>query len=81
MTVSSFEKMVDYDLYEYSKIGEDTCTVSPLLGEVSQEFYIKRIDRYNDLISKFTDKRFVTLKDDERYKRLVDTAAAMLYNC
>ena len=69
--LDSLERMVDYDTIEYPQIGEDTRTVSPLLGAVSHEFYIKRIDRYNELSSKLNDGRFDELKNDERFLMLL----------
>ena len=65
------EKMVEYDTVTYEKIGADTETASPLLRARAHEFYIKRIDRYKNLISKLTDERFDSLKDEQRYQKLL----------
>jgi len=69
--ISYLEKMVEYDTVTYEKIGADTKTVSSLLRARAHAFYIKRIDRYKTLISKLTDGRFDSLKDEQRYQKLL----------
>lgn len=69
--ISYIEKMVDYDTVTYEKIDPDTKTISPLLRARAHEFYIKRIDRYENLIAKLTDERFDSLKDEQRYQQLL----------
>ena len=72
--LDALERMVDYDTIDYPKINSDTRTLSPLLGAVSHEFYIKRIDRYKDLKTKLNDGRFDELKNVERYLTLLRTS-------
>lgn len=74
--LSYLEKMVDYDTNMYKKVDADTKSVSPLLRALSHEFYRKRIDRYENLLTKLTDKRFDSLKDDARYCELLTNAEA-----
>lgn len=72
------EKMVDYDMNEYAKLDENISAKSPLLSSIPQGMspYLKRVDRYQELLSKLTDARFDALSSDERYMRLLDTAGA-----
>ena len=42
-----------------------------MLRARAHEFYIKRIDRYENLITKLTDERFDSLKDEQRYQNLL----------
>lgn len=70
------EAMVEYDLSEYSKITEDTKTVSPLLRAKARELYVKRIDRFAPTLEKLTSARFNALKTDPRYIRLLDRVRA-----
>ena len=72
--LDSLERMIDYDTNNYFQIDADTRTVSPLLGAVSREFYIKRIDRFKDLSSKLNDSRFDKLKNDKRFLMLLRRA-------
>ena len=72
--LDSLERMMNYDTIDYPIINNDTRTLSPLLGAVSHEFYIKRIDRYKDLNSKLNDGRFDGLKKDERFSFLLRKA-------
>ena len=74
--LSFLEKMVAYDTDMYEKVDADTKSVSPLLRALSHEFYHKRIDRYKNLLTKLTDKRFDALKDDARYRELLADAEA-----
>ncbi len=72
--LDSLERMVNYDTVDYQKIGSDTRTSSPLLGAVSHDFYIKRIDRYNYLTSKLNNNRFDELKNYKRFLTLLQRA-------
>ena len=74
--LSFLEKMVAYDTDMYEKVDADTKSVSPLLRALSHEFFHKRIDRYKNLLTKLTDKRFDALKDDARYRELLADAEA-----
>ena len=72
--ISYLEKMTEYDTVTYEKINADTNTVSPLLRARAHEFYIKRIDRYENLHEKLTDECFAELKEDARYRALLKSA-------
>ena len=65
------EKMVNYDLYDYDKIDNDTSTRTPLLNAIPHGFYKKRIDRHQNLIIKLTDSRFESLQNNEQYMKLI----------
>ena len=65
------DKMVNYDLYESQKIDNNTNTKSPLLNSIPHGLYQKRIDRYQNLVTKLTDSRFEILQNNEQYQRLV----------
>ncbi len=66
------ERMVDYDLNDYTTIDENTSTKSPLLNSIPHGLYRKRIDRHQNLITKLTDQRFESLKTHRRYQELVE---------
>ena len=66
------EKMVNYDLYDYGKIDNNTSTKSPLLNSIPHGLYRKRIDRHQNLLTKLTDSRFESLKNNEKYLELVE---------
>lgn len=70
--LSYLEKMVDYDLNNYSAIDGNTQTKSPLLNLIPHGLYRNRIDRHQNLVNKLTDRRFESLKTNERYHKLVD---------
>jgi len=72
--LSYLTKMVDYDTGMYEQITEETQTASPLLKIRAHEFYRKRIDRYEPLSAKLTDRRFEELKEDARYCELLKRA-------
>ena len=72
--LSYLAKMADYDTGMYERITEETKTDSPLLKVRAHEFYRKRIDRYEPLYAKLTDKRFAELKEDARYCELLKRA-------
>ena len=67
------EKMVDYDLNNYTKIDGNMQTASPLLNSIPHDLYKKRIDRYQKLATKLTDPRFESLKTNERYQKLINS--------
>ncbi|MBE6607092.1 MAG: helix-turn-helix transcriptional regulator [Ruminococcaceae bacterium] len=69
--LSCLEKMVNYDLNDYEKINKNTQTKSPLLNSIPHGLYRKRIDRYQNLVTKLTDPRFESLKTNERYQKLL----------
>lgn len=69
--LSYLAKMVEYDTGMYERIDADTKSSSPLLRARSHEFYIKRIDRHENLLAKLTDERFKELKEDTEYKKLL----------
>lgn len=66
-------KMVEYDTVMYEKIDNNTKTVSPLLKARAHEFYKKRIDRHQYLLSKLTDIRFEALKNNDQYNKLLNS--------
>jgi len=74
--MSYLEKMVDYDLYEYAAISDNTQTKSPLFNSIPNGLYQKRIDRYHHLVTKLGDSRFDRLKTNERYIKLMEKANA-----
>jgi len=66
------EKMVEYDLKDYSTIDSNTQTKSPLLNSIPHGLYRKRIDRHQNLVTKLTNARFDALIGNERYQKLID---------
>ena len=66
------EKMVDYDLNHYAKIDSDTQTKSPLLNSIPHSLYRTRSDRLQNLVTKLTDPRFESIKNEKRYHKLID---------
>ena len=70
--LSYLEKMVDYDLNDYTEIDGNTITKTPLLNSIPHGLYHKRIDRHHNLITKLTDVRFDSLKTNERYQKMLE---------
>ena len=68
------ERMVDYDLNDYATIDDNTQTKSPLLHSIPHGLYRKRMDRYQNLVTKLTAPCFEPLKTNERYQKLIDLA-------
>ena len=68
------EKMVNYDLYESQMIDNDTNTKSPLLNSIPHGLYRKQVDRYQRLVTKLTDSRFIALQNNEKYQELIALA-------
>ena len=70
--LSYLEKMVDYDLNDYATIDNNTKTITPLLNSIPHGLYHKRIDRYQNLVTKLTDARFESLRTNKRYQILIN---------
>lgn len=68
------EKMVNYDLNEYKVIDNNIVTKTPLLNSIPHDLYKKRVDRYQILMTKLTNPAFEDLKDDVRYRKLLQRA-------
>jgi len=66
------EKMVDYDLNDYSNIDVNTEIKSPLLNSIHHRLYRSRTDIHQNLMAKLTNSRFDCLKENERYIRLIE---------
>lgn len=75
--LSYLESMAAYDIDECAKFTDDTKVTTPLLRDVKHRFYKLYLSRSSNLKAKLNDERLASLRNDERFVRLLERANAM----